>query len=180
MKIHVKKGHEDEQKEASPQRKMAKTEDLNIRIQPQEAIKEEDKAVFTEDLKGENEQLRCDIKKWIEFKDNMVAKLEKAEADNKDLTKDINEMRTAINTSTNREGNNIDNSKALEIIEIKNRMHLMEEENLQLFNEKTLFKGEAEKAVQTTHRLNEYIATLVVELKNANSPIENPQLEQEN
>ena len=110
----------------------------------------------------------------------MVAKLEKAEGDNKGLTKDINEMRAVINTSTNRESDNTDKAKTLEIIDLKNRMHLLEEENLQIFNEKALFKGEAEKAVQATHRLNEYIATLVVELKNSNSTKENTQLEQEN
>ena len=47
----------------------------------------------------ENVQLLSDIKKRIDFKDNMVEKLQKAEGDNKDLRNYINDMSTVINTS---------------------------------------------------------------------------------
>ena len=44
----------------------------------------------------ENKQLKSDIKR-IEFKENMVEKLQKAEGANKGLTKYINDMRAVIN-----------------------------------------------------------------------------------
>ena len=37
-------------------------------------------------------------KKWIKFKKNMVEKLQKAEGENKGLTKNINNMRAVITT----------------------------------------------------------------------------------
>ena len=47
----------------------------------------------------ENEQLKSDINKWIEFKENMMEKLQKAEGEIRGLTKDINNMRAVMNTS---------------------------------------------------------------------------------
>ena len=45
----------------------------------------------------EKEQLKSDIKKIIEFKENPIGKLQKAEGENKGLIKDINNMRAVIN-----------------------------------------------------------------------------------
>ena len=61
----------------------------------------------------------------------MVEKLQKAEGENKGLTKDINDMRAVINTlapSLGEEG-----TKTIE--DLKRQMVLMEEENIKLFNE---------------------------------------------
>ena len=79
--------------------------------------------------------------KWhqqlIEFKENMVEKLQKAEGKNKRLAKDINDMRAVINTlapSLGEEGTKT-------IGHLKRQMVLMEEENINLFNEeKNIFQ----------------------------------------
>ena len=47
----------------------------------------------------ENKQLKIDINNWLNLKENMVENLQKAEGENKGLTKDINDMRAVINTS---------------------------------------------------------------------------------
>jgi hypothetical protein len=54
MKIHVKSEHEDAKKEASPHRKIAKKEDLNNRINPEESMDEEvlEVVVHKEDYKN--------------------------------------------------------------------------------------------------------------------------------
>ena len=57
------------------------------------------------------------------------------------------------------------------------KMNVMKQESIKLVEEKKFFKEEAEKAVQATHRLNAYISTLVIELKNASEHNQNSQLE---
>ena len=89
----------------------------------------------------ENEQLKSDIKLWIELKNNMVGKLTKAEGDNKNMAKEINDMRLVINTT--------DKEELMKIIEEqKRKMCNMEEENINIFNENTYFKEESQKAFQ--------------------------------
>ena len=61
----------------------------------------------------------------------MVEKLQKSEGDYKGLTKDINNMRAVINTSAPSLGE----ERTKTIQNIKRKMVLMEEENINLFNE---------------------------------------------
>ena len=68
----------------------------------------------------------------IEFKENLIEKLQKAEGENKGLTKDINDMRTAINTSAPSIGE--EGTKTIQ--DVKTQMILMEEDNIKLCNEK--------------------------------------------
>ena len=66
----------------------------------------------------------------------MVAKLKKAEGENKGMTKDINDMRAVINTS----------ALILGEEDLKRQMVLMEEENIKLLNDKkTYFKKVSKK-----------------------------------
>ena len=87
--------------------------------------------------------------KFIELKENMVEKLQQAEGEYKGLTKDINDMRTVINTwapSLGEEG--IKN-----IEDLKRQMVLMEEENIKLFNEEKKSKEDSQKAFQNSKDL---------------------------
>ena len=68
----------------------------------------------------------------IEFKENMVEKLQKAEGENKRWTKDINDMRAVFNPSAPILG--LEGTKTIE--DLKRQMVLMEEDNIKLFNEK--------------------------------------------
>ena len=61
----------------------------------------------------------------------MVEKLQKSEGDYKGLTKNINNMRAVNNTSAPTLGE--ERTKTIE--DIKRKMVLMEEENINLFNE---------------------------------------------
>ena len=71
----------------------------------------------------------------------MVGKLTKAEGDNKNMAKEINDMRLVINTT--------DKEELMKIIEEqKRKMCNMEEENINIFNENTYFKEESQKAFQ--------------------------------
>ena len=61
----------------------------------------------------------------------MVEKLKKAERENKGLTKDIKDMRAVTNTSAPSLG--VEGTKT--IGDLKRQMVLLEEENINLFNE---------------------------------------------
>ena len=75
----------------------------------------------------------------------MVEQLQKAEGDNKGLTKDINDMRAVINTSAPSLGE--EGTKTIE--DLKRQMVLMEEENIKLLNDKkTYFKKVSKKNLQ--------------------------------
>ena len=73
----------------------------------------------------------------------MVEKLQKAEGENKGLTKDINDMRAVINTSAPSLGE--EGTKTIE--DLKRQMVLMEEENIKLFNEKNIFQRRFPKSL---------------------------------
>ena len=65
----------------------------------------------------------------------MVEELKQAEGENKGLTKYINDMRAVINTSALSLGE--EGTKTIE--DLKRQMVLMEEENINLFNEEEIF-----------------------------------------
>ena len=71
-------------------------------------------------------------KQLIELKENMVVKLQKAERENKGLTKDITDMRSVINPSAPSLGEEGTKTKGY----LKRQMVLMEEENIKLSNKK--------------------------------------------
>ena len=71
---------------------------MNVKIVTMDVKKFENLQDILTQTGQENKQLKSDIKK-IEFKENMVEKLQKAEGENKVLTKDINDMRAVITTS---------------------------------------------------------------------------------
>ena len=91
-----------------------------------------------------NKQLKSDIKKRIEFKENMVEKLQKTEGENRGSTKDITNMRAVITTLAPIHGE--EGTKTIEDLKIE--MIIMEEDNIKLFNEeeKTYFKEDSKKA----------------------------------
>ena len=73
----------------------------------------------------------------------MVEKLQKAEGENKGLTKDINDMRAVINTLAPILGE--EGTKTIE--DPKRQIVLMEEENIKLFNEKNIFQRRFPKSL---------------------------------
>ena len=75
----------------------------------------------------------------------MVEKLQKAEGQNKGLTKNINNMRAVINTSAPSLGE--EGTKTMG--NLKRQMVLMEEENITLFNEKKIFQKRFPKSLPT-------------------------------
>ena len=79
----------------------------------------------------------------IEFKENIVDKLQKAERENKGLTRDINNMRAVINTSAPSLVEEGTKTKGY----LKRQMVLMEEENIKLSNKK-YSKEDSQKAFQ--------------------------------
>lgn len=91
----------------------------------------------------------------------MVEKLQKAEGENKGLTKDINDMRAVINTLAPSLGE--DGTTAIE--DLKCQMVLMEEENIKLFNEKIEFKEDSPKAFQNSKDLEVVFSITIADLK---------------
>ena len=75
----------------------------------------------------------------------MVEKLHKTEGKNKGSTKNINDMRAVINTSAPSLGE--EGTKTMG--DLKRQMVLMEEENIKLFNEKTIFQKRFTRSLPT-------------------------------
>ena len=88
----------------------------------------------------------------------MIENLQKKRGENKKLTKDINNMRTVINTSApslEEEGTKI-------IEDLKRQMVLMEEENIKLFMKKIYFIKYFRKAFQNSKGLRKGVTNLTV------------------
>ena len=114
----------------------------------------------------ENEQLKSDIKEGLNLKENifkeyMVEQLQKAEGENKGLTKDVNNMRAVINTSAP----SLEEEGTKTIENLKRKMVLIEEENIKLFNEETYVKENFQKAFQNRKDLDVVFKTTIDDLK---------------
>ena len=149
MKIHIKKQHESKETN-SPERKAARTEVHNNCEINKDNEPAKDKEVLKERVEETITVLKGDF-------ENLQDLLVQSGQDNEKLKIQMKETNEKASANAAIKKNSMELHDI--ITQQNHKMNLMEQESIKLLEEKKFFKEEAEKAVQATHRLNEYIST---------------------